>query len=61
MKQRKVSWVENDSHVNFGQKLLCEAVLCRDATASPFIAKVRDEVFAHFHAVAVKRHSNMRN
>jgi hypothetical protein len=26
---------------------------CRDATASSFVAKVRGEVFAHFHAVAV--------
>jgi hypothetical protein len=29
-------------------------MLCRDATASYFVAKVRGEVFAHFHAVAVK-------
>jgi hypothetical protein len=34
---------------------------CRDATASSFVAKVRGEVFAHFHVVAVKRHSSMRN
>jgi hypothetical protein len=27
---------------------------CRDSTASSFVAKVRDEVFSHFHAVAVK-------
>jgi hypothetical protein len=27
---------------------------CRDATASSFVAKVRGEVFAHFHEVAVK-------
>jgi hypothetical protein len=26
-----------------------------------FVAKVRSEVFAHLHAVAVKRHSSMRN
>jgi hypothetical protein len=26
-----------------------------------FVAKVRGEVFAHFHAVAVKRHSSMWN
>jgi hypothetical protein len=25
------------------------------------VAKDRGEVFAHFHAVAVKRHSSMRN
>jgi hypothetical protein len=38
-----------------------ETVSCRDATASSSIGKVRGEVFAHFHAVTVKRHSNMRN
>jgi hypothetical protein len=27
----------------------------------PSVVKVRGEVFAHFHAVAVKCHSNMRN
>jgi hypothetical protein len=32
---------------------------CRDATASSFVAKVQDEVFAHFHAVTVKRHSSI--
>jgi hypothetical protein len=29
-------------------------VRCRDATASSFVAKIPSEVFAHFHAVAVK-------
>jgi hypothetical protein len=28
-------------------------VRCRDATASSFVAKVRGEMFAHFHTVAV--------
>jgi Trm5-related predicted tRNA methylase len=36
-------------------------VRCRDATASSFVAKVPDEVFAHFHGVAVKRRISMRN
>jgi hypothetical protein len=36
-------------------------VCCCDATASSFVAKVRGEVFAYFHAVAVKCHSSMRN
>jgi hypothetical protein len=31
-----------------------ETVHCRDATASSFVAKVRDEVFAHFQVIAVK-------
>lgn len=34
---------------------------CRDASASPFFAKVLGEVLAHFHAVAVKGHSSKRN
>jgi hypothetical protein len=38
-----------------------ETVRCRDATASSFVAKVRGEVFAHFHAVVVKRHCSVRN
>jgi hypothetical protein len=42
-------------------KRKCEAVRCRDVTASSFVAKVLGEVFAHFHSVAVKRHSSMRN
>jgi hypothetical protein len=33
-------------------------VRCRDATAI-FVAKVRVEVFVHFHAVAAKRRSSM--
>jgi hypothetical protein len=32
-----------------------------DATTSSFVAKVQVEVFAHFHAVAIKFHSNMWN
>jgi hypothetical protein len=36
-------------------------VRCSDATASSSVAKVRDEVIAHFHSIAVKRHSIMRN
>jgi acyl dehydratase len=31
-----------------------ETVVCGDATASTFFAKVRDEVFAHFDEVAAK-------
>jgi hypothetical protein len=34
---------------------------CRDTTASYFVAKVHGEVFAHFHAVAVRRDSSMQN
>jgi hypothetical protein len=33
----------------------------RDARVSSFVAKVREEVFARFHAAAVKRHSRMWN
>jgi hypothetical protein len=42
-------------------KWKCEMVRCCDATPSYFVAKVRGEVFANFHAVAVRRKSNMRN
>jgi hypothetical protein len=38
-----------------------ETVRCHDATASCFVAKVLEEVFAHFHAVTAKYHSCMRN
>jgi hypothetical protein len=31
-----------------------ETMLSRDGTDSSFVAKVRGEVFAHFHVVAVK-------
>jgi hypothetical protein len=60
-KQGKVEWVE---HVVFGQKFPSEkksVMLCQDTTASYFSTKVQDKVFTHFHAVAIKRHSNMRN
>jgi hypothetical protein len=63
-KQRKVEWVGDDSR--FWLKILwCkrkyEMVRCRDATAISFVPKVRSEVFEHFHAVAEKRLSSMRN
>jgi hypothetical protein len=35
-------------------KRKCETMRCRDAAASTFVAKVRGELFAHFHAVALK-------
>jgi hypothetical protein len=41
-------------------KRKCETVRCH-ATASSFVAKVRGEVFADFHAVSIKRHSGMWN
>jgi hypothetical protein len=37
------------------------SVGCCDATASSFFAKVWGKVFAHFHTVTMKRHSNMQN
>jgi hypothetical protein len=56
--------VGDDSHVVLGQKCpdekSCETMRSPDATASSFVAKVRGEVFAHFHAVAVKRHSKSK-
>jgi hypothetical protein len=61
---RRVGWVGNDKHCFWANipwwKRKCEAVRCHDASAS-FVAKDRVEVFSHFHAVAVKRHSSMGN
>jgi hypothetical protein len=36
-------------------------VRCCTAAASSCVGKVRGEVFAHFHAVAVKHHIYIRN
>jgi hypothetical protein len=65
-KKRKVVWVEDDSHVVFGQKFpgkkgrvrRCVVVMQQSVI---FFAKFRDEVFAHFHAIAVEHCSSMRN
>jgi hypothetical protein len=38
-----------------------QTVHCHDATDSSLLPKVRTEVFAHFHAGTVKRHSSMWN
>jgi hypothetical protein len=43
------------------KSLAKKEVLDGAATASSFVAKFRDEVFAHFHVVVVKRYSSMRN
>jgi hypothetical protein len=55
-----VGWVGDDSHAVFGKTLPCEKGsmgLCYfDETVSSSVAKVHNEVFAHFHAVAVKCH-----
>jgi hypothetical protein len=41
-------------------KSKCETVRCSTATAaSYFVAKVRSEVFAHFHALAITHHSSI--
>jgi hypothetical protein len=46
---------------NFLAKRKCEAVRCRDARASSFVAKIQGEVFSHFQAVAVNCQNSMRN
>jgi hypothetical protein len=55
--------VGDDSDVVLGKKFPGEKgnVLCHDATASSFFTKVWGNVFTHFHAIAVNRHSSMRN
>jgi hypothetical protein len=62
----RVGCVGDDGHMflvkhSLVKKEKCETVRCRDATISPFVITIRGEVFAHFHAVAIKRHSIMRN
>lgn len=42
-------------------KRKCEMTCSHDATAISFTTKLWHEVFALFHAVAVKRHSTMQN
>jgi hypothetical protein len=62
---RRVGWLRDDSHVvlvkNSMVRRKCKLVRCRDATVISFVAKFRGEIFAHFHAVTVKRHSSMQN
>jgi hypothetical protein len=58
--------VGDGSHVVSGQKFpgernQCEAVHYNDATASFSLARVRGEVLAHFHVVAVTHHSIRQN
>jgi hypothetical protein len=66
-KQRKIGWVGTTVMLFLVKKIpwwkmKCDRVRCRDAVASSFVvAKVRSEVFSHFHAVVVIRHSSMRN
>jgi hypothetical protein len=50
-----------DIHVVFGQKFPGEngSVSCCDTTASSFVAKVRSEVYAHFHSVVIKHQNRM--
>jgi hypothetical protein len=46
----------DDNHVVFDQQFLAEKGSlrwCVVATACSFVAKVREEIFAHFYAVAV--------
>jgi hypothetical protein len=55
--------MRDNTYILFGQKFPgekgSETVRYRDVTASSFVSKVRGEVFAHFHAVALKRNSSM--
>jgi hypothetical protein len=64
-KQRKVGLVGRTvlllSVKNSRWKRKYEIVCCRDATAISFVAIVRGKVFAHYHTVAEKHHSSMRN
>lgn len=39
----------------------CEMVSCRCATTNYFVTKVRREIFAHYHIIAIRCHSSIRN
>jgi hypothetical protein len=60
----KVGWVGTTVMLFWGKNSLVkkkrQALRCREATGSSFVAKVRREVFSYFHAVAVKRHSSVQ-
>jgi hypothetical protein len=63
--QKKVGWMGTTVILFLVKKSLEKTKVwdgaCREATASSSVAIVREEVFAHFLAVAVQRHSIMRN
>jgi hypothetical protein len=54
---RELGWVGDDSHDMFGQKFSGKKWSVRQYV----VVKVRGEIFAHIHAVAVKRLNSMRN
>jgi hypothetical protein len=59
---RSVGWLGDDNHVVYGKEFHGEKESeswC--IVASSFIAKVQGKVFAHFHALTIKRHSSMWN
>jgi hypothetical protein len=43
------------------KKAVWDGAFFRGTTASSFVAKVRGEVFTHFHSVVVTRQSSMQN
>jgi hypothetical protein len=59
---RCVGWTGDDNLVVFHKRTPWWKIMhCHDVTANSFVAKVWDEVFVHFHTVAVKCHSSVRN
>jgi hypothetical protein len=66
LKNRKVVCLGDDSHVFGEKKFIGEKRSVRKCVVEiqqpvNLSSKFRGEVFAYFHAVAVKRNSNMRN
>jgi hypothetical protein len=64
--QRKVGWMGTTDILFFfqkfpGEKRKCETVHVVKQQPVFYNAKVREEIFAHFLAVAVQRHSSTRN
>jgi hypothetical protein len=50
-KRRKLGWMGTTVMLFLLKNSL---ICCHDATASSFVSKVWDEIFAHFHGVAIK-------
>jgi hypothetical protein len=64
-KQRNVGWAGDNSYNVFGKRFRgkkgsVRRVRCRDANASSFVAKVRGEIFANFHADAMECQGSFR-
>jgi hypothetical protein len=58
---RRLGWIGATIMLFLVISSMAKTVLCREAAGNYSVANVSGEVFASFHAVAIKRHSSMRN